>query len=158
MHFCRQCNSKLIENQNWSLGRKKVSDYICKSCKRAYMQEYFSKNREEIKAQRWTFRRQNIGKILYQRIKAKCKKNNIPFNLEETDIIVPSICPVFGFPLIVGREDHYNSPSLDRIDPNKGYIKGNIEVISMKANMIKNSATPEELSIVAKYYQLNNFV
>jgi hypothetical protein len=42
------------------------------------------------------------------------------------------------------------SPSLDRIDNNKGYIKGNVEVISWKANIMKSNASPEELVEFAK--------
>lgn len=42
------------------------------------------------------------------------------------------------------------SPSLDRIDSSKGYVKGNVRVISARANMLKNNATVEELTLVLK--------
>jgi len=41
-----------------------------------------------------------------------------------------------------------NSPSLDRIDPTKGYVKGNVWIISHKANTFKSYATHEELKIL----------
>ena len=41
-----------------------------------------------------------------------------------------------------------NSPSLDRIDPTKGYVKGNVWIISHKANVFKSYATHEELKIL----------
>jgi hypothetical protein len=41
-----------------------------------------------------------------------------------------------------------NSYSLDRIDSNKGYVKGNVWVISRRANVIKNNATLEELELL----------
>lgn len=45
-----------------------------------------------------------------------------------------------------------NSPSLDKIVPELGYVKGNIVVVSLRANQIKSDATIEELQAVAKFY------
>lgn len=44
-----------------------------------------------------------------------------------------------------------NAASLDRIDNSKGYVRGNVMVISLRANAIKNNATAEELTAVAAY-------
>ncbi len=60
--------------------------------------------------------------------------------------IAPKFCPVFGFELVhggLGFRD--NSPSIDRIDPKLGYIRGNIQIISNLANAMKRNATPEQL-------------
>jgi hypothetical protein len=40
---------------------------------------------------------------------------------------------------------------LDRIDNNEGYVKGNVAVISFRANTLKNNATAEELRAIADY-------
>lgn len=50
-----------------------------------------------------------------------------------------------------GRQED-GSPSLDRLDCRKGYVRGNVEVISWKANRIKSNATVMELMKVATYY------
>lgn len=42
-----------------------------------------------------------------------------------------------------------SSPSLDHIEPEKGYVRGNVWVISYRANMIKNNATIDELQLLA---------
>ena len=88
----------------------------------------------------------------------RAKKKNVPFDIDVAHIrsIAPSHCPVLGFPLEwSARRDGKigalpNSPSLDRIDPERGYVKGNVWIISHKANSIKNSATHEELKLVTK--------
>lgn len=85
----------------------------------------------------------------------RAERVGVPFRLKETDIVIPSYCPVLGIPLEKnkgGKAGADNSPSLDRIIPRKGYVKGNVIVISYKANRIKNDATVEELKQVASFY------
>lgn len=81
------------------------------------------------------------------------KKKGWDFNLDESDISVPEVCPVLGIPLSVNNSESNkdDSPSIDRIDPKKGYTKGNVAVISMKANRIKNDASLEDLQKVVDW-------
>lgn len=55
-------------------------------------------------------------------------------------------CPVFGV-AFAERGKGFNrwSPSIDKVDPSLGYVRGNIQVISMMANRMKQDATPEQL-------------
>lgn len=85
------------------------------------------------------------------RIKSRAKVNSIPFNLELEDIIIPEICPVLNIKIqsVAGAgTNQYGSPSVDRIDSALGYTKGNIRVISQRANLLKSNATVEELQKV----------
>ena len=88
--------------------------------------------------------------------KYRASKRGIPFNLTAEDVEIPDFCPVLGLPLyrnVGGRAQGPNSPTVDRINPNQGYVKGNVRVISSRANAIKSNATPEELLRVAAYFQ-----
>ena len=59
---------------------------------------------------------------------------------------VPKYCPILEIPLYVGTKTSTdNSPTLDRIDNNKGYIKENIQIISRKANQMKSNANFKEI-------------
>jgi hypothetical protein len=82
-------------------------------------------------------------------VKERAKRTNTPFNIEPSDIVVPTHCPILGIPLRVrvgqGKGYHDNSPSLDRINPRLGYVKGNVRVISNRANLLKSNASSEEL-------------
>ena len=83
--------------------------------------------------------------------KKRAAANNLDFNIEYEDIRIPAICPLLEIP-IVSTNTHSvcdNSPSIDRIKPCLGYIKGNIWVISALANRIKSNATPDQISLLA---------
>jgi hypothetical protein len=101
-------------------------------------------------AKKW--RDQNPEKRMHLVAKRRAKLKNLEFNIDVADIIIPSVCPILGIPLLrgLGKIDR-GSPSLDRIDIKKGYIKGNVQVISAKANMMKNDASFEELKLFAKW-------
>ena len=83
----------------------------------------------------------------------------MPFDLEPQDIkdklnLAGSKCPVLGVDMEIsklGSKNNDLTPSIDRIDPKKGYVKGNIIVVSMRANRIKTDATVDEIRKVADY-------
>lgn len=82
---------------------------------------------------------------IYQ-IKHRSRAKNIPFNLTVDDLELPEHCPILGVPLKFnknGADD--NSYSIDRIDNSKGYVKGNIQIISLKANVLKSNGTIDQL-------------
>lgn len=75
----------------------------------------------------------------------RARNANIPFEIQEFDIVIPKLCPVLEIPLFrKPKSVGPNSPSLDRIVPNLGYVKGNIMVISNLANTMKSNATLEQ--------------
>ncbi|CAB5218962.1 hypothetical protein UFOVP229_14 [uncultured Caudovirales phage] len=104
-------------------------------------------------------KRKHMYNMLYKaKLRAKAKEIPCDVDLEYLCSIAPDICPVFGFELLWGRNSKTKrgssqdaSPSLDRINPEKGYVKGNVAIISNKANMIKSNAKLRELYAVADW-------
>jgi len=85
-------------------------------------------------------------KVKLARIKDSALKRGLEFNLDEADLIYPNICPVLKIPL--NSETYGNKPSVDRIDNTKGYVKGNVRIISQRANRLKADASIEELELI----------
>src|SRR4030042_3294934 len=78
--------------------------------------------------------------ISFKRYMIRCTKNhskreNLENSLNVDDIIIPDICPILKTKIIIG--DLKFTPTVDRIDNNKGYIKDNIKIISRLANNMK---------------------
>lgn len=105
---------------------------------------------------RHTRRRKTRAYAIYARLKHRAANSGLEFDLTPDDFeSLPTHCPVLGIPLNYdaghsGPAD--NRLSVDRIDPAKGYTRGNIVLVSMRANRIKNDATPEELQKIADFY------
>lgn len=96
------------------------------------------------------------GHLLYS-VRHRAKQLGLPFNLTIDDIVIPDICPLLNVPIKkdnLGRGYHPTSPSVDRIIPKLGYVRGNIQIISARANLIKNDATLEEFELIAKNWRV----
>lgn len=80
---------------------------------------------------------------------------SIPFDLTVEDIVIPDVCPIRLTPFTFNaRHAQDNSPSVDRIDNAYGYVKGNVRVISYRANAMKNNCTdPNIMRRLADYME-----
>ena len=113
--------------------------YLCKPCA----------------AERWKeYRKEKPFKSIWRNKRNHCQRQNIPFNLTEEYLeeIKEEFCPCFGFPLNYdGGKIRHDTASLDRIDPDGGYVKGNVQWVSTLYNQMKSNASVEELLTFARF-------
>lgn len=90
-------------------------------------------------------------KRLLKKARERAKMYGRECTIKLLDIVVPEVCPLLGIPIFVGtRQVKNNSPTIDRKDSTKGYVPGNVWVISWRANRIKSDATLDEIKLLAK--------
>lgn len=82
---------------------------------------------------------------IWQRAHRRAAQRRVPFSISLQSIVIPATCPALGIPIILGEKRSDNSPSLDRLVPDKGYVPGNVRVISDKANRLKGDRTLSQL-------------
>lgn len=149
-----------------------IKDEICKNLKKS---EYGAGKRAKIKREQKQkefiekYKRENwrlsdleiVQHLKFQRKKQHCAKTGIEFSIDFHDIFWPTHCPILGLEIDYfadyRKED---SASFDRINNSLGYIKGNVRIISWRANRIKNDGTAEEHRKIADYidnYNVNSF-
>lgn len=146
--FCVQCKQYLpivdfypVRNRSGRsdiLGGRRVSH--CKNC--AMEKFYVLDHRQK----------------LLNAAKNHAKEKGLPCTITIDDIVIPTHCPVLGMPLIPkvrkGRQNRHqiaDSPTIDRVDNTKGYIPGNVCVISGRANHLKSNATVKEVEAILRY-------
>lgn len=140
------------ENKEDVLARNKNNYELHKEDYLEYKKEYYQENREHYLQLSKEDRQNNPEKYLWKAAKKRAKEKELPFDITIEDIIIPDVCPIFGFPLMAGNIlERDNSPSLDRIIPELGYVKGNIKVISFKANTLKRDGHIEDFEKIIKY-------
>lgn len=89
---------------------------------------------------------------MLNRAKRRAKEQGVPFSISESDIVIPERCPLLGLELVFSKgASSDNSPSLDKIVPSEGYVAGNIQVISHKANAMKSNASLESLVSIGNW-------
>lgn len=100
------------------------------------------------------------AKIKAMRIRNKLRRDGLPPDITHQDILdaIPAdnICPALGVKLAFGTTlaRKWDGPSVDKIDPRKGYVRGNLCVISYRANAIKQDCTdPNDLRRIADYME-----
>ena len=107
----------------------------------------------ENKRRKKTYDANPISRMLMNS-KSRARQHKIEFNITLKDVPIPKLCPLLEVPLILGTAENYEfSPSIDRIDSSKGYIKGNVRVISLLANRMKSNANQEQCILFAKNIQ-----
>lgn len=90
--------------------------------------------------------------LRYARWRATARKHD--FNLTLSDIVIPENCPLLGVPIdLSAPRNSPNLPSIDRKDSSKGYVRGNVWVISNRANVLKNDATLAEISLLVESWK-----
>lgn len=98
-------------------------------------------------------------KMMYKNALQRAIKEQCPFDIDIPYLrsIATNLCPVFGIVLswgMMGQGNKKNSdsaPSLDKIKPEYGYVKGNVRIISLLANRMKQDVGYEELYKLADW-------
>lgn len=115
-----------------------------------YIRQHYLNNKDYYK-QKAKLRKDSLplNQKLFEQIRQRCKKSKVLFTITPEDIVIPKFCPVFKTKF--DQKDTYKRASVDRIDPNKGYTKENIRVISYRANWLKSNATLEEIEALYNF-------
>lgn len=144
MKHCNICNETKPLSEFFKSNTKKAGyQHRCKLCASNYITTYKKTKRGHLSS-------------YLSDSKQRAKEKNIPFDLdlEYLESITTEECPIFKTPFDWGRDNKGQGnerPSLDRIVPELGYVKGNVAFISMWANSIKQDATEKELYAVADW-------
>lgn len=127
---CVSCGSQMPV----SLGKGRPSAR-CLGCRTAHRKEWAAR-----------YLRTSRGRLWYLRLSAK--QRGIPFALKEADLPpIPAVCPALGVPFSTGPFQL----TLDRIDNEAGYVPGNVQWLSRRANAIKSDASLHELEAVVSF-------
>jgi hypothetical protein len=107
------------------------------------------------------WRRANPDSQMLASARIRARRAGVPCTITRRDIqnVWRERCPAFGYTLEFNHDGSHahsrNGFSLDRIDPAKGYVPGNIQILSQRANAMKSDATPEELLRFADWIYAN---
>lgn len=154
---CTKCGvvKSARKDFNWVRSRatgKRHPRGDCAVCQGKVIKAWQARNRDAFHATNRRFREQNPARVMWKGARERARNKCLPFDLEESDIVIPTHCPVLGIELQIGKGQPTDaSPTLDRVVPEKGYVKGNVAVISSRANTIKRHGTAAEHEAIARW-------
>lgn len=145
---------KSIHTDEWYENLNNSLTKTCSTCKQDKPLTEFSKHRKQ--ADGFNYQCKKCVKISQYKKrginlayhKSRAKRRGLEFNITNEDLFLPTHCPILNIELDYFNETPTNnSPSVDRIDNSKGYIKGNVIVMSRLANAMKSNADYEQLKL-----------
>lgn len=154
---CKECENRVKRERRSSdpeavRARDRAWHANNRDRRNARTKAYYVENSAKMMAQMKEFLKSNPEHGLWKLAKGRAKKHGIPFTITKEDINIPEFCPVLGMKLAFGdMQSRESSPSLDKIVPELGYVKGNIAVISYRANKIKNDGSSDEHRRIADW-------
>lgn len=154
---CSKCHeSKPLADFFSRGGKQERRRYQCRSCYLAYQRAYYKAHPEQ-HIERYHKKKSDPAGFMLRSVRNRAYRNKIPFDLRSEDIFIPEFCPILGIKLTAPGSGYSDaSPSLDRLDPNKGYVRGNVAVISMRANWMKSNATADEHERIAAWMRAHS--
>lgn len=163
---CTRCGGRLPLRE-----MAKPKTYRCTPCNRDYHKGLYARDPERHREHRRRYLKTNAKRIhehqkqlrvnhpektLLRNARDRATKRGLPFALTLDNIQIPETCPVLGVPLVRNTCEGPgfpapNSPTLDRLDPAKGYVPGNVAVISWRANSLKKDGTLAEFERLVQW-------
>jgi hypothetical protein len=132
--------------------RRRMNQHsIASRRRRRAKEESYAEEQRSLSATYW---RGNPKRVMLYHARRRALQKGIPCTITIDDFEIPTHCPVLGIKLARGshKVSQHSSPSLDRVIPSKGYVPGNIAVISTRANRLKCDCTSgAELRLVADW-------
>lgn len=156
---CRKCKQEKAATREYFSPQPAASDGLHSYCKRCCADLAMNRYRSDVKVSRFRLlqnRKKYPERWLLYAARQRAARRGVPCTITEKDIIIPNKCPIFGTPLKQGsgigkRGSRKGSATLDCVDPSKGYVPGNIMVVSHRANMLKSNATVAEIEQLLSY-------
>lgn len=138
---CQKLAGRKFRENNPDYAREKSKKYKEDNAER--LKEYSRSYHKKIAERGDSFHLQ------VKNIRLKCRKKGIPFDID-ADYIQQLYdenpnCPVTGERMeLQGKVGQGNNATIDRFIPELGYVRGNVNIISHRANMAKGKNTDPE--------------
>lgn len=151
---CTKCGQEKDISEFAKLARTQDGlNYWCRVCHNAHKSAYRKTDKGRASMKQW--KDDNPERVMLHTARTRARRLGIPCTITLEDILIPDTCPILGIMLARKRDgkngNQPSSPSLDRIVPELGYVPGNVQVISQRANVMKNDASAKDLLAFADW-------